>query len=506
MAPALQAVRQAFWAYETALMADDVDELDRWFLDASHTLRADAQGVLVGAAAIAAYRRSRSGGAPPRLIDRLHVTQVATGCVVAVAELRRADGGRGTQTQVWVETPDGWRVASAHVSTTAPDSDPVWRLRGTPLLAGTGAGPLTGLTVAVKDLYAVAGYRIGAGVPAWLAEAPIEERSAPAVLSLTDAGADVIGIAQTDELAYSLSGTNVHYGTPPNPRAPGCVPGGSSSGPAAAVALGDADIGLGTDTAGSVRVPASYLGLYALRPTHGSVDNALVVPLAPRFDTVGWLARDARTLAAVGDVLLPAASPPPVLRGLLASDLLALASPEVADGCRAAAERLGIELLDVPELCRKQLDDWCAAFRAVQGHEADQSHGAWVRARPGALGPGISERFATAGSVSRAQVEAAEAVLQDARLMLHELVPAQTVIVLPASSTTAPRRDQDAAEKGAMRASTLRLTCVASLAGLPAVVMPTTATGTPFGLCAIGGPDTDRALLALAQSYEASFR
>ncbi len=506
MAQTLQDVRDAFWAYEAALMADDVDGLDFWFLDAAHTLRADAQGVLVGATAIAAYRRGRSGRAPRRLVDRLHVTEIATGCVVVVAELRRLDGGRGIQTQVWVQTTEGWRVASAHVSSAAPDSDPVWRLHGTPLVAGSGAGPLTGMDVAVKDLYAVAGYRTGAGVPAWLAEAPVEAASAPAVQLLLDAGADVVGIAQTDELAYSLSGTNAHYGTPPNPRAPGCVPGGSSSGPASAVALGDADVGLATDTAGSVRVPASYLGLYALRPTHGVVDNNGVVALAPRFDTVGWITRDARTLATVGDVLLPPATSEPVLRALLGSDLLALASPEVADACRSAARRLGIELLDVAELCRGMLDAWCTALRIVQGFQAHRTHGDWVRAHPGALGPGIAERFATAARVTERDAQAAETVLADARSVLHELLPAQTVLVLPASSTSAPPCEQDTDAKDAMRASTLRLTCLASLAGFPAVVMPTTATAIPVGLCAIGGPGTDRSLLALAQTYESSFR
>ncbi|UMG91467.1 amidase family protein [Nocardioides sp. TF02-7] len=157
----------------------------------------------------------------------------------------------------------------------------VWRERGDPLVAGAADGPLVGETVAVKDLFAVAGFRCGAGNPTLLAEAHPASAHAPVVARLLAAGASVRGIAQTDELAYSLAGTNHHHGTPPNPAAPGRVPGGSSSGPASAVALGEASIGLGTDTGGSVRVPAAYQGLFGIRTTHGAVDREGLVPLAP---------------------------------------------------------------------------------------------------------------------------------------------------------------------------------------------------------------------------------
>ena len=127
----------------------------------------------------------------------------------------------------------------------------------------------------MKDLFEVAGFAVGAGVPAYLAESRPAATSASAVEALVAAGADVIGIAQTDEFAYSVAGRNSHYGTPPNVAAPGSIPGGSSSGPASAVALGQVSIGLGTDTAGSIRVPASYQGLWGLRTSHGAIDTAV---------------------------------------------------------------------------------------------------------------------------------------------------------------------------------------------------------------------------------------
>lgn len=172
----------------------------------------------------------------------------------------------------------------------------IWRVVGSPLVAGASSGPLRGESVAVKDLFDVAGFAVGAGVPAYLAESRPATASAPAVAALLAAGADMLGIAQTDEFAYSIAGRNFHYGTPPNVAVPGSIPGGSSSGPASAVALGQVSIGLGTDTAGSIRVPASYQGLWGLRTSHGAIDTAGLLPLARSFDAVGWLTRSSETL------------------------------------------------------------------------------------------------------------------------------------------------------------------------------------------------------------------
>jgi hypothetical protein len=119
----------------------------------------------------------------------------------------------------------------------------VWRVVGTPLAPALGSGPLDGCGVAVKDLFAVAGHRVGGGVPAFLTGQPPRPASAACVTALQRAGAHLVGIAQTDEFAYSNAGRNVHYGAAPNPAAPGRLGGGSSSGPAAAVALGQAEIG-----------------------------------------------------------------------------------------------------------------------------------------------------------------------------------------------------------------------------------------------------------------------
>jgi Asp-tRNA(Asn)/Glu-tRNA(Gln) amidotransferase A subunit family amidase len=357
------------------------------------------------------------------------------------------------------------------------------------------------MRVAVKDLFAVAGQRVGAGNPAWLAAAPVEATHAAGVSALLADGASVAGLAQTDELAFSLAGTNIHYGTPANPAAPGRITGGSSSGPAAAVATGQADIGLGTDTAGSIRVPASYCGLYGLRTTHDAVDRTGLVPLAPSFDTVGVLARTSAVLASAANTLLPAADVVPTRELLVAPTLFELAEPDTRLAIEAALRALALRH-DLPvrrvELDRDALEQWFVAFRQVQSAEAWRIHGDFVAAHPGGFEPAVEARFRSGADVGDTQEGTARAVLENARAQLHELLPPGVVLALPSSSSPAPPTDGDAAAIDEIRGATLRLTCLASLAGLPALSIPTARVGTlPAGLCLAGGPGTDRALLAL---------
>ncbi|MGW6201990.1 AtzH-like domain-containing protein [Kribbella sp. NPDC055110] len=500
----------AFRQYERALLANDVAVLDASFADDAATLRADQSGVLVGHDHIAAFRAGRPP-VPGRVLQRVHLRELGADSAVLIAETVRADGSTGVQTQLWQRTGETWQVTIAHVSSSSPsvkmpppDDPAIWRVappRDRPLVAGTGAGGLDGMRVAVKDLFAVAGQRIGAGNPAWLAAAPIEPTHAAAVSALLANGADVAGLAQTDELAFSLAGTNIHYGTPVNPAAPGRITGGSSSGPAAAVATGQADIGLGTDTAGSIRVPASYCGLYGLRTTHDAVDRTGLVPLAPSFDTVGILARTSAVLTAAAGTLLPAADVVPTRELLVAPTLLDLAEPDTRLAVEAALRAFALRH-DLPvrrvELDRDALEDWFVAFRQVQSAEAWRIHGEFVTAHPGGFEPAVEARFRSGATVGDAQEAAARAVLEGARAVLHELLPPGVVLALPTSSSPAPPTDGDAAAIDEIRGATLRLTCLASLAGLPALSIPTARVGTlPAGLCLAGGPGTDRALLAL---------
>jgi Asp-tRNA(Asn)/Glu-tRNA(Gln) amidotransferase A subunit family amidase len=484
----------AFWAYEKALMANDVAALDRLFADAPTTLRGDAAGLLVGHEQISSFRGTR-GGAPSRRIVETHVQAIDGDHALILAVTELDAGGRGQQTQLWVrDATAGWQVSAAHVSVPAPAVDVrIWRAVGEPLMAGSGVGALAGEGVAVKDLYAVAGFPIGAGNAAYLRGAEVEHRSAEAVARLLSAGADVRGIAQTDEFAYSLAGVNAHYGTPPNPMAPRRVPGGSSSGSASAVALGHVSIGLGTDTAGSIRIPSAYQGLYGIRTTHGVVSRDGLLPLAPSFDTVGWMTRSAALLRRVGEVLLPERAARHTMVIVTVPELMRLADPAVAAAVTAALPEN--RMVDAWDLSR--LESWVQAFRTVQAFEAWQVHGRWLRDRMGTLGPGVRDRFEFAAGVTDASADNARRVLASVRREIVDFV-ADRVVALPAASSVAPMPS----ELEAARSATLQLTCLASIAGLPAVVVPTrTAAGLPTGTCLIAAAGRDRDLLHLAASW-----
>ncbi|SDF41097.1 Asp-tRNAAsn/Glu-tRNAGln amidotransferase A subunit [Blastococcus fimeti] len=492
---------EAFRAYEAALMADDVAVLDRLFAPGPDTLRADGDGVLVGHDRIAAFRAAR-GGAPQRALAALHVQVVDADCALVLAETAPARGGRGLQTQLWRRTAglpgyDGWRITAAHVSAPAAALDPrVWRVVGDPLVPPSGTGPLTGETVAVKDLYAVAGHAVGAGNPAWLADARPEPAHAAVVGRLLDAGAAVRGIARTDEFAYSLGGTNAHYGTPPNAAAPYRIPGGSSNGSAGAVALGHATIGLGTDTGGSIRVPAAYQGLFGIRTTHGAVDRTGLLPLAADADAVGWLTRSAELLAVVGDVLLPPGPAGGESRLVFLPALVDAADPDVRTAVHGWLADAGAAELDEP---LEDLDGWRSAFQTWQGFQAWQAHGPWLAGRLDVLGADVRSRFETAAAIDDDTAGRARAVLDRARERVLDLVDDRVLVLPSAPSVPPPTATGTTAE---LRNATMRLTCLASLAGLPAVGLPVrTDAGLPAGVCLMAAPGRDRELLDLVREY-----
>ncbi len=212
---------------------------------------------------------------------------------------------------------------------------PAFRIEGAP------GGALAGMGFVAKDLYDIAGQRTGAGNPDYLSQQKPAAKHAWAVQALLDAGAALVGRGITVEMAFGMAGDNIHYGMPINPMVPDRVPGGSSCGSAAAVAGKLCDTALGSDTGGSVRIPASYCGLYGLRPTHGRIPLDGVVPLSPSFDTVGHFARDAVTFEHVGRALLrETAEPAPASRLMWAEDLAAHADPETAATALRLAERV----------------------------------------------------------------------------------------------------------------------------------------------------------------------
>lgn len=378
----------------------------------------------------------------------------------------------------------------------------------------SGKGLLDGLTFAVKDLFDVAGTVTGCGNPTWAASHPPAVAHAVVVDLLLAAGAECLGKTITDEFAFSLVGENHFHGTPANPKAHERVPGGSSSGSASVVAAGFVDFALGTDTAGSVRVPAANCGLFGLRPTWGRISVAGVQPLAPSFDTVGFFARDAGFLDRVARVLLPVASVPPSIRRVLfLSEAWELADEEIG-GMRSQVEQrlagAGCEVASVAlaELVRgpmgSDLFAWRDAFCGVQWPEIWSTYGAWLESVAPVVGPKIAANFAAVKRAGRSSLNASRERCIEARAGLATNLPAGTALCMPTTPCVAPRRgevDYDRSGKGYLP-RTLGLGALAGLCGLPQINLPlTTGKGIPAGVSLVGRADSDLALVESARMW-----
>jgi amidase len=367
------------------------------------------------------------------------------------------------------------------------------------------SGPLSGLTMSVKDLFDIAGHPTGAGNPDWRSSHPVPLQHADLVQTLLHAGARFVGKTITEELAYSLVGENAHYGTPVNPHNLDCIPGGSSSGAAVAAAAGLCDFSIGTDTAGSIRLPASFCGLWGFRPSHGVLPSKGVVPLSPSFDTPGWMSKSFDSFFRVGSVLLP---PDQNARELA---LLKLAFPEdiwrlVHPGFDAVLKPLTDQIASLfngvinDKLSNVQLVEWQEAFRFVQGHEAWSVHGAWIRSQDPHFGPGIKERFEWASTIDDEQAKVARVdTMKNANLVNAYLEGA--VICMPTVSYLAPQKGH--ASSAEDRTNALSLLCIASMAGSPQITMPLAVLdGKAVGLSLLSRRFSDRQLLSLAQRIQ----
>lgn len=367
-------------------------------------------------------------------------------------------------------------------------------------LEPSGEGRLSGLTFAVKDVFAVKGWTNTSGNPDWHRSHGPAEENAEAIEALRKHGARLRGMTLTDELMYSLNGENIHYGTPVNPAAPDRIPGGSSSGSASAAAAGLADFALGTDTGGSVRVPSAYCGLYGFRPTHGAVPMGGVIPLAPSFDTVGWMSKDPLIMLLAGEALLPYleadALQAPVLHEV--EEAWALALPEyrsvlneflpLFESAAGGRDRVSAAPEGLPSLYE--------TFRTIQGYEIWQTHGEWIRREQPRFGPDIGARFAWTQTVAREDYEKQLAVRREMTRRLDELLSGGGLLVLPTVPSGPPQRGKAGAAGDALRARVMQLSCLAGLAGLPQLTVPAgTSAGAPVGISFIAGRGQDLRLL-----------
>jgi amidase len=381
------------------------------------------------------------------------------------------------------------------------DHDPARAFLPYPPVAVASApdGPLKGLRLGVKDLFDVVGYPTSCGNPSILAASGIKQTTAPNIQKLLDAGASFVGKTQTDEIAYSLFGANPHFGTPLNTKAPDRIPGGSSSGSAAAVAAGLVDIAVGTDTGGSVRAPASFCGLWGIRPTQDRISLEGCMTLAPSFDTLGFFARDGATMLRVGDVLLgddptPLPESPRMLWAVDMFDRLGTAEAALLETVTADIATEPAEVFaDMPA---NQVFD---AFRILQSREIVRQFDPWIEAKRPHMGGPVAERLTLARTLNADQEAAAGRAQGRFRAAIDACLGADGVLIAPVVASAPVPLVASPEVNESFRLGAMTLLSVAGLAGLPQVVLPAgTIGGGPLGISLIGSRGSDRSLLAFA--------
>ena len=376
-------------------------------------------------------------------------------------------------------------------------------------LAGPEGRPLSDLKYAAKDIFDVAGFVTGGGNPDWKATQPPADQHAWIVETLLNAGATMVGKTHTDELTRGILGENAHYGTPINSRALGRVPGGSSSGSAAAVAGGLVDFALGSDTGGSVRIPASFCGLWGLRPTHDRIPLEGILKQASSYDTIGWFTRDAATYAQVAQVVfqtsIPDTSP---TRIIIAQDLFDEADENVSAALLPIAEKIAamVGSSATVKLAPNGLAEWSAQQNVLQSKEAWDTVKDWVDQVNPRFSFWVSERYQFAINLTDAQIDEAAAVRDSLRMRMDEVFADGGFLCLPTAVVPAPLRGLPASAKKDVQSRLSRLTCIAGTTGRPQLSMPLgEVNGMPVGISIMGDRGSDEQLINFACRVEAEF-
>ncbi len=389
-------------------------------------------------------------------------------------------------------------------------SDPSGSLVARLDLPPFGNGPLDGMTFTVKDNIDVAGHRTSYGSPAWRDAHPAPVHNAVCVDQLLSAGARCVGKVVADEFTYSLDGESQFFGTPRNAKAPERVPGGSSSGSAASVANGLAHFSIGTDSGGSIRVPASLCGLWGMRPSLHRISEAGVLPFMPSVSTVGVLADRFEHLDAAARVLLRSGVRPvaPLRRLLLLADAFEICDEAVQEQANAAlgrvADKVGVPLESVrfSEIAGEDLplgDCNVKALRDMQTAEFQSTIGNWIETAKPTLGTTFTLAY---GNVRRFdRIAALDSLVRCERFFeaINAFLPAGVIICFPTTPVVAPLKGTLTTLKNVLDFydRTMTITAFSGVGRLPEISAPLlTVDDCPVGLSFAAGHYQDEYLLA----------
>ena len=334
--------------------------------------------------------------------------------------------------------------------------------------------PLAGVPFFAKDLFATMGDATGAGSTFLGPLRGIDTADAPLVATARAAGAVLCGKTHLNEFALGTSGENPHFGNCPHPRFPQCLSGGSSSGSAFVVAAGIAPFALGTDTAGSIRIPSAFCGICGLRLQPGLPVNENVFPLSPSFDTVGVLAANAHDLGVLARLFFGMEMRPPPSHGLWL-DCRDAVSPEVLAATSRFARALGfIPDAGAGRFFAKATQDVERHYPVLGASEAARIHGEWLDAHRADYDPVVWARLDAGRHRSPEELARARECRGAIGDCFRELFKSWPVIAMPVTPTGA---QPATAHTDAFRAALLRLNAPASMAALPAVALPVALPG-----------------------------
>ena len=358
-------------------------------------------------------------------------------------------------------------------------------------------GLLSNLNFVLKDMCDVKNFKTSCGNPDFFKKCDFANDYAPFLKDLLNEGPVLKGITVCDEFFYSLIGENGHYGTPTNLNAPSCVPGGSSSGSAAALTTDLYDFSIGSDTGGSVRIPASFCGLIGMRPTHNRINTKGVYPMAPSFDTVGWFANNPEIFQKVGNVLLNNIERSNVdfKQYVVAEDLLELCDAEVQDNFSNYIN------VNIPNINKTRLSTNTKAiiadnFRILQGAEVKENIIPWIEKNKPNISPEIKSRIDMASKITDIEVNRALIFRKTLIDEIKKSLPEGTIAVFPTSPFSAPKSGQDDESLGSFRKRLMELTSIAGMTSRPQITIPRLKDKSgPVGISLLGWKYSDEILL-----------
>ena len=358
-------------------------------------------------------------------------------------------------------------------------------------------GNLLDMRFLCKDMCQIKGFKTSCGNPDFYKHTAEATENAPFLEKILNEGAILEGITICDEFFYSIIGENIHYGTPSNKNAPNCVPGGSSSGSAAALTQINYDFTIGTDTGGSVRVPASFCGIYGFRPTHGRINLNKVYPMSESFDTLGWFSNNKSNMLKVGKVFFDHFEEIPIEQKniLIPIDIINNLDENIKSQFYDYCENKFKNLKKV-QLSNYNKSELAECFRVIQGYEIKLSMLPWIQKYNPKISTEINSRFEVTKNITVNMYNESINLRKEFVSELDKNLSKEALIIFPTTPFSAPVTGQSDDDLSELRKKVMEFTCIGGLSSRPQISIPKfKGSNGPIGLSILGNKNADEIIL-----------